>query len=162
MVLAETLPAWGLSPDSLGKLLEDLGAPAYRADQILRWVYHHRVVDPLEMVNLPLELRTQLAGRLSRTPVSVARRQDSTDGTRKLALAMGDAETIEAVLIPDARKRLTLCVSSQVGCAMGCTFCATARLKLRRQLSRAEIVAQIQLARGELATLEAGPEMLTN
>lgn len=161
-VVAETLPAWGLSPESLGQLLEELGAPAYRGDQILRWVYHRRVEDPLAMANLPQELRMQLAGRLRATPVSVSRRQDSHDGTRKLAVALGDAETIEAVLIPDAAKRLTLCVSSQVGCAMGCTFCATARLKLRRQLSRAEIVGQIQLARGELSTLQAGPEVLTN
>jgi 23S rRNA (adenine2503-C2)-methyltransferase len=162
MNVAQTLPPWGLSPESLGMLLEDLGAPGYRADQILRWVYSRRVVDPRAMTDLPEDLRVRLAERLGGAPLTVSRRLDSRDGTRKLALALGDAELVEAVLIPDASKRLTLCVSSQVGCAMGCTFCATARLKLRRQLRTAEIVGQIQLARGELDTLDAGPEMLTN
>ena len=158
----DRIPAYGLAPSSLAELLDELGAPGFRADQILRWVYERRVTDPAEMSNLPAELRQELAERLSGAEVEVDRRADSQDGTRKLAFRLGDAERIESVLIPDGDKRLTLCVSSQVGCAMGCTFCATARLKLRRQLSASEIVAQIQAARGELETLEHGPGVLTN
>lgn len=158
----DRIAAYGLSPESLAGLLSELGAPSFRADQILRWVYERRTPDPAAMSNLPVALREQLAAHLVGPEVAVDRRADSVDGTRKLALRLDDAERIESVLIPDGDKRLTLCVSSQVGCAMGCTFCATARMKLRRQLGTAEIVAQIQAARGELETLEHGPGVLTN
>ena len=152
---------YGLQPEQLVGLLAELGAPAYRSKQILQWVYRERCVDPQKMVNLPQDLRDQLAEVLGGQEVQGARRQDSTDGTRKLAIQLPDHALVESVLIP-GRERLTLCVSSQVGCAMGCTFCATARLKLKRQLTTAEIVGQIQAARGELETMSPVPEALTN
>ena len=153
--------AYGLNPERLVDLLAELGAPAYRSKQILQWVYRERCVDPQEMSNLPQGLRDQLSEVLVGEEVRVARRQDSSDGTRKLAVQLPDQALVESVLIPD-RDRLTLCVSSQVGCAMGCTFCATARLKLKRQLTTAEIIGQIQLARGELDSMSPSPEALTN
>lgn len=158
---SESEPVYGLNPERLVEMLQEWGAPAYRSQQILRWVYQERCVDPEEMNNLPPELRTKLQAALRRPEVTVARRLDSSDGTRKLAVQLPDHALVESVLIPD-RNRLTLCVSSQVGCAMGCTFCATARLKLKRQLTTAEIIGQVQLARGELATMSPSPEALTN
>jgi 23S rRNA (adenine2503-C2)-methyltransferase len=152
---------YGLNPSRLVGLLGELGAPDYRSKQILRWIYQERCVDPQKMTNLPPDLRDQLTEVLGGEEVAVARRQDSSDGTRKLAVELTDHALVESVLIPD-RNRLTLCVSSQVGCAMGCTFCATARLKLKRQLTTAEIVGQVQLARGELETMSPQPEALTN
>jgi 23S rRNA (adenine2503-C2)-methyltransferase len=152
---------YGLNPSRLVDLLRELGAPDYRSKQILRWVYQERCTDPQKMDNIPQALRDQLTQVLGGEEVRVARRQDSSDGTRKLAVELPDHALVESVLIPD-RARLTLCVSSQVGCAMGCTFCATARLKLKRQLTTAEIVGQVQVARGELETMSPSPEALTN
>jgi len=155
------LPVQSLTPETLGPLLAELGAPAYHAGQILAWVYRRGVSDPHEMTDLPAALRAELARVLAPPALQVALVSRATDGTRKLALRLGDDELIESVLIPD-RHRLTLCVSSQVGCAMGCSFCATARLGLRRQLRPAEIVGQVIHARMELAREPLGGGQLTN
>jgi 23S rRNA (adenine2503-C2)-methyltransferase len=154
-------PVLALTPESVKPLLERAGAPSYRGQQVLDWVYHRGVVEPERMTNLPRELRSRLAEDLDAPGLDVARVADAADGTRKLALRLGDGELIESVLIPD-RHRLTLCVSSQVGCAMGCAFCATARLGLSRHLRVDEIVAQVVLARAELAARPVGGGQLTN
>jgi 23S rRNA (adenine2503-C2)-methyltransferase len=154
-------PVHALSPGALAELLERAGAPAYRAGQVLDWVYRRGVADPAAMINLPRELREALASEILPPALEKALVARSADGTRKLALRCRDGELIESVLIPD-RHRLTLCVSSQVGCAMGCGFCATARLGLRRQLAVDEIVGQVALARVELAVDPVGVGQLTN
>ena len=154
-------PAHALDPARAEELVAELGAPRYRAEQLLKWVYRHGVTAPEEMTNLPAELREALGAVLGASAVTVEQVQASTDGTRKLALRLDDGERIESVLIPD-RERLTLCVSSQVGCAMGCTFCATARLGLRRQLRVEEIVGQIVLARRLAEEAYPGGRGLTN
>jgi 23S rRNA (adenine2503-C2)-methyltransferase len=146
------------------------GEVPYRARQVLAWVHRHGATRFEDMVNLPKLLRRRLAesfhlGRLEPTTVAEAR-----DGTRKLLfqLPAGDGSArqpaaIESVLIPQverpagARDRLTLCISSQAGCGMGCGFCATARMGLVRNLGPAEIVGQVRAGR-ELAA----PERLTN
>ena len=155
------LPAHSLTPETLAPLLAELAAPAYHARQILAWIYRRGVSDPHEMTDLPAALRAELARVLAAPALEVALVSRAADGTRKLALRLGDGELIESVLIPD-RHRLTLCVSSQVGCAMGCSFCATARLGLRRHLRPEEIVGQVIHARMELAREPLGGGQLTN
>jgi 23S rRNA (adenine2503-C2)-methyltransferase len=128
--------------------------PKYRAEQILTWIYHHRIEDVAAMSDLPRALRDAFvaAFELPRLdPVQVAR---SRDGTRKLLFGLGDGFAIESVLIPEP-PRLTLCISSQAGCGMGCVFCATARLGLQRNLTEDEIVGQVMAAERALAAGEA-------
>ncbi|MEW6271077.1 MAG: 23S rRNA (adenine(2503)-C(2))-methyltransferase RlmN [Thermodesulfobacteriota bacterium] len=149
------------TPATIGDTLAALGAPAYRGGQVLSWIYGRGVADPREMTNLPRELREALAPELAPPSLAVAHVARSHDGTRKMALRLADGELIESVLIPD-RHRLTLCVSSQVGCAMGCGFCATARLGLRRHLRVDEIVGQVMLARRHLVEEPLGVGHLTN
>ncbi len=154
-------PVHALDPASAESLVADLGLPRFRADQLLAWVYRRRVADPRDMTDLPAAARDGLGTRLGGSAVHPARLEQSSDGTRKLALRLGDGELIESVLIPD-RDRLTLCVSSQVGCAMGCTFCATARIGLKRHLRVEEIVGQVVLAQEAAARFEPEARALTN
>lgn len=155
------LPVHALDPSAAESLVADLGLPRYRADQLLGWVYRRGVSDPARMSDLPGDAREALKERLGAVAVASSRTEQSADGTRKLAVQLDDGELIESVLIPD-RERLTLCVSSQVGCAMGCTFCATARLGLKRHLKVEEIVGQILLARDEAGTMAPEGRPLTN
>lgn len=154
-------PVHALDPASAERLVGELGLPRYRADQLLGWVYRRGVSDPACMSDLPNGARDALAERLAAAAVETASVQESSDGTRKLALRLADGELIESVLIPDG-ERLTLCVSSQVGCAMGCTFCATARLGLKRHLRVEEIVGQILLAREAAGAMPPNGRSLTN
>lgn len=154
-------PVHALDPAAAQSLVAGLGLPRYRADQLLAWVYRRGVDDPERMSDLPAGVRTALRDELEGPAVAPARVQESSDGTRKLAIGLRDGELVESVLIPDG-DRLTLCVSSQVGCAMGCSFCATARLGLKRQLRVEEIVGQIVLAREQAAGFPPNGRPLTN
>jgi 23S rRNA (adenine2503-C2)-methyltransferase len=127
--------------------------PRYRAAQIAHWVFQRGVRDVLVMQNLPREMRAALAAEYRVGSLAVVHVSRAGDGTRKLLLRAHDNATIESVLIPDGA-RLTLCVSTQVGCAMDCGFCATATLGFHRHLRRGEIVEQFLLAR-ELIAAEA-------
>ncbi len=118
------------------------GVSAYRANQVLSWIYRHGVDDPAGMTNLPLELREWLRKSWQTRAVEVEEEQVSKDGTRKYALATGDGKLIEAVMIPEARRN-TLCISTQVGCPLACDFCATGRMGFTRNLTTAEIVDQV-------------------
>ncbi|MEB2283952.1 MAG: 23S rRNA (adenine(2503)-C(2))-methyltransferase [Polyangiaceae bacterium UTPRO1] len=122
------------------------GAPAYRAAQIARWLYRHGAGDFAAMRNLPADLRAALAAELYIGLPEVAAVVRSADGTCKLGLRLADGAAVESVLIPDDQ-RLTLCLSTQAGCAMGCAFCATATLGLSRHLRQSEIVGQFLVAR---------------
>jgi 23S rRNA (adenine2503-C2)-methyltransferase len=157
-------------PDILDLDLEALevwcerhGHPRFRAAQIATWLYRHGVDDFAAMRNLPAAVQAELASEFRVGAVEVVRVERSDDGTRKLLFRLGDAATVESVLIPDG-ERLTLCVSTQVGCGMGCTFCATATLGYRRHLTRGEIVAQLLRARATLAEDDgpAGHPRITN
>ncbi|TMA38767.1 MAG: 23S rRNA (adenine(2503)-C(2))-methyltransferase RlmN [Deltaproteobacteria bacterium] len=145
-----------------------VGEPPYRAAQILAWVHRKRAVTFEEMSNLSRALRARLAADFVLARLEPAFVADSADGTRKLLFHLPAergvrAAAIESVLIPqvdrpdDARDRLTLCISSQAGCGMGCRFCATARMGLVRNLRPAEIVGQV---RAGIAL--AAPTALTN
>ncbi len=125
------------------------GLPAYRADQVLEWIYQHGARDFDVMTNLPRSLRERLQAEFGLEALSVRQLQQSVDGTRKLALAARDGALIESVLIPEARRN-TLCVSTQVGCPLACSFCATGALGFTRNLGCAEIVDQVLHARAAM------------
>lgn len=116
--------------------------PAYRARQVWQWLYQKRAISFAEMTNVSGVFREQLAADFSISRLAVERRADSADGTVKFLFRLADDRSIESVLIPETN-RLTLCISTQVGCAFGCAFCATALLGLKRNLRAGEIIDQI-------------------
>ena len=134
------------SPAELESLAESLGAPRYRGRQLARWIFGRGTVDLEAMSDLPRELRTALAARARVELPEIERRTPSQDGSHKLVLRYGDGTRVQAVLMPDG-DRLTLCVSTQVGCGFGCAFCYTGTMGLERNLSAGEIVAQVMVAR---------------
>jgi 23S rRNA (adenine2503-C2)-methyltransferase len=141
--------------DLVGFVRDELGEAQYRADQIFQWVHARGATAFDDMTNLSKPLRARLAERASLGTLSVDRVQCSADGTRKLRLVTRDGEAIESVLIPDGDK-LTQCISSQVGCALDCKFCATATMGLHRNLDAGEIADQVYRARAVLAGEEPG------
>jgi 23S rRNA (adenine2503-C2)-methyltransferase len=153
----------GLEPDAAREQLVEhfasRGQPAYRAGQVLRWLHERIVFSFNEMTDLPLVEREALAEAFELTSLATEKLSRSTDGTAKHLWRLADGELIESVLIP-AAKRLTLCISSQAGCAMACTFCATGWMGYQRQLTTGEIVAQYRGARAWAA--EKGYGDITN
>ncbi len=137
-------------------LTAELGQPLYRAEQLFRWVHGHGVTSTDAMTNLPAAFRARIrVGTLELDQV-----QTSRDGTRKIRLLTRDSRAIETVLIPDGDK-LTQCISSQVGCAFDCQFCATAKLGLMRNLDAGEIVDQVYRAKA-LVARDAPGQRITN
>lgn len=136
-----------MTPDTLRELFASWKEPGYRADQILEGGYERGAPSYEEMTNLPKALRTRLAQELPLYESTIALRQESTDGTIKLLLRWADATTSECVLIPDGERR-TACLSTQVGCPVGCVFCASGLGGLQRQLSAGQIVEQAMRVRG--------------
>jgi 23S rRNA (adenine2503-C2)-methyltransferase len=131
----------GEFPAILGPHLEEAGEPAYRARQVASWLYDRFADSFAEMTDLPVALRGRLEAGYSISPLEPAFEARSADGTVKHLWLLRDGEQVESVLIP-AADRVTLCLSSQAGCALGCTFCATGDFGFRRQLTTAEITAQ--------------------
>jgi 23S rRNA (adenine2503-C2)-methyltransferase len=152
------------------------GAPRYRAKQLFQWMHQKGELDPERMTNLDKGTRARLLEAGMGWPVTVDEVRQSADGTRKLLLKLRDDRLIECVLIPmtqsddadaaaaaeddeedaapEPKQRVTLCISTQVGCAMGCTFCASGRAGLQRGLVAAEIVAQVLISRRYLGENE--------
>ena len=120
------------------------GLPRYRATQIFRWVWQRGATTFDEMSDLPRELRVRLTAELRFTTPTVVRDELSVDGTRKLVLRLADRREIECVYIPDTPSQ-TFCVSTQVGCAMGCAFCLTGKMGLVRHLTAGEIAGQVRV-----------------
>ena len=127
-----------LTSDELALAVKKAGQPAYRAGQLADWVYRKGVTDPVAMTNLP----NDLANRFTILTSCAVARADSQDGTIKLVLGLLDGEQVECVLIPSA-KRATACLSTQVGCAMGCAFCASGMSGFRRNLTTTEMLEQV-------------------
>ncbi len=151
----------GMPREQMGRFFEQLGEKPFRARQVMKWLHGHGVCDFEAMTDLGKTLRGRLADQVVMAVPEVLSEQRSTDGTRKWALRLDDQNAIETVYIPDPG-RGTLCVSSQVGCALDCTFCATARQGFNRNLSAAEIVAQLWFARHALAAEPEGGAQITN
>lgn len=123
-------------------LAAELGASRYRGRQLATWIYRKGVVDLEAMTDLPKEFRATLAARVvSRLP-DVERETPSQDGSRKLVFRLGDGARVSSVLMPDDG-RVTLCLSTQVGCGYACAFCLTGTMGLTRNLSAAEMVGQV-------------------
>jgi len=131
-----------LSREELESWLVARGESRYRVDQIRRWLFQKSPVSFGEMTNLSAKLRRELEDAFAISRLRVARSDRSADGTVKFLFSLDDGYEIESVLIPEP-KRLTLCISTQAGCGLGCAFCATALLGLKRNLTAAEIVDQI-------------------
>lgn len=165
-VLASTISAaqalrrphlWAQRKSDLETALQDLGVDEkkarYHTKQILKWIYERKVRSIDEMTDLSKQVRAALKEKFEiNAPLVEATRQVSTDGTKKVLFKLFDGHTIESVLIPAANQdngndedneRLTICISSQVGCAMGCKFCLTASMGLIRNLTTEEIVGQV-------------------
>jgi 23S rRNA (adenine2503-C2)-methyltransferase len=132
-----------LTLDELTELLKGMGKERFRARQVMQWVYRHGVTAFEEMTSLSKEFRRELAGIAHISVFKPEVVEESHDGTRKYLFRLADGESVEAVRIPMDRERATLCVSTQAGCAMGCAFCLTGTLGLRRNLTAAEIVNQV-------------------
>ena len=138
--------------------LVERGDPPFRAKQLYSWLYRHLVTDFSAMTNLPQALRDRLAQEASIGPMVVRSELHSKDDrTRKILLELSDGKLIESVLmlyppIGESSARATVCVSSQAGCAFGCTFCATGQMGFDRHLSAGEIVAQVLFFARELRT----------
>lgn len=155
---AETrVPLLDMGLDELTQFIKELGEPAYRARQVWEWIYQRYAGDFEQMSNLPQALRAQLAQRATLRVLTPVVEQISLAGdTLKILFQLHDGQTIEAVLMLYDKRR-TLCISSQAGCAMGCTFCATAQGGLARNLTAGEIVAQVLYFARYLATPGALP-----
>ena len=135
----------GLDRAGLEAFFESIGEKKFRATQVMKWIHQLGVTDFQEMNNLSKDLRNQLAETSRIQNLHVAKDQISKDGTRKWLLQLPDGNHIEAVFIPED-DRGTLCVSSQVGCALDCSFCSTGRQGFNRNLTTAEIISQVWLA----------------
>ena len=145
------------SLESLRARFAEQGLPSYRADQVAGWLYGRGVEDPGAMTDLSLELREQLAADWDARALEIETVQRSIDGTVKALLRTRDGARIETVMIPEA-ERSTLCVSSQVGCALACSFCATGALGFTRNLTPGEIVDQLC----RMNEILAGERRITN
>ncbi|POP51796.1 23S rRNA (adenine(2503)-C(2))-methyltransferase RlmN [Zhongshania marina] len=135
----------GMSRKKMEEYLTSIGEKPFRAQQILKWIHHSGVDNFDEMTNLGKPLRAKLQELAEIRPPTVVKQLDSIDGTRKWAVEVGGNNLVETVLIPDGQ-RGTLCVSSQVGCSLDCSFCATGKQGFMRDLTASEIIGQVWLA----------------
>ncbi|MCP3907300.1 MAG: 23S rRNA (adenine(2503)-C(2))-methyltransferase RlmN [Oceanicoccus sp.] len=135
----------GLSREKMEAFFVSIGEKPFRAQQLLKWIHHHGVDDFDEMTNVSKALRERLKAIAEIRPPEVVTEKTSKDGTRKWAMRITGGSLVETVLIPDG-DRGTLCVSSQVGCSLDCSFCSTGKQGFQRDLTAAEIVGQIWLA----------------
>ena len=151
MTLAEKQPRkkktnlLGLSTSRLGDFFESLGEKRFRATQVLKWIHQSGVDDFEQMSNISKELRGRLQEVAEIRPPEVVSCHDSADGTRKWLIRVEGGSCVEAVYIPE-KDRGTLCVSSQVGCSLDCSFCSTGKQGFNRDLTAAEIIGQLWIA----------------
>ncbi len=131
-----------LNKDAMKEFVKAQGLPAYRAKQVLHWIYEKKAESIEDITELSKDLRKKLSDAAYISNLKLLNRQASNDGTERFLFGLEDGESIESVLIPN-EERLTLCISSQVGCAMGCGFCLTGKIGFKRNLKAHEIIDQI-------------------
>jgi len=141
---------FGLERERLAAVLAEHGAPRFRADQARRWMYARGILDPRAWSDFPRALRERLAAEARVDAGRIAERTEAADGTVKYRIELPGGGAVETVYMVQ-RDRITLCVSSQVGCALGCSFCLTAKMGLVRQLTPGEIAGQVALVRDDRA-----------
>lgn len=152
----------GLTQPKLEAFFESLGEKRFRATQLLKWVHQLGVLDFHAMTNMSKLLREKLSQVAELRLPEVVQQLDSTDGTRKFLIRVDGGSAIETVFIPEG-ERGTLCVSSQIGCSLDCSFCATGKQGFNRDLTAAEIIGQVWLAAQSFGQLrENGPRRITN
>lgn len=147
----EKIDLKNLSLTELEGLITSFGKERYRTFQILGWLYKRGVSSIDDMTNLSKVFRQELNQKAFLSHLQLLQKEESKDGTKKFLFQLQDGERIESVLIPDT-KRLTLCLSTQVGCAMGCRFCLTGRIGFKRHLTLSEILNQILAIRETLSS----------
>jgi 23S rRNA (adenine2503-C2)-methyltransferase len=145
----------GLSLRQMEQFFLDMGEKKFRAQQVLKWIHHAGVTDIGEMTNLGKALREKLLAVAEVRPPEIVSQHDSSDGTRKWVIRVDGGGLVESVLIPEAG-RATLCVSSQVGCSLDCSFCSTGKQGFQRDLTAAEIIGQVWLAIKSYDAFQAG------
>ncbi|HAN27759.1 MAG TPA: 23S rRNA (adenine(2503)-C(2))-methyltransferase RlmN [Haliea salexigens] len=145
----------GMTQLQLEQFFLDLGEKKFRAQQVMKWIHHAGVIDIEAMSNLGKALREKLQRVAEVRPPEIVSQLDSADGTRKWAIRVGGGGLVEAVLIPEGG-RATLCVSSQVGCSLDCSFCSTGKQGFERDLTAAEIIGQVWLAIKSYDAFQAG------
>ena len=131
-----------LNRAGLRAFFSDIGEKPFRADQVMKWIYQRGVSDFSQMTDLNKGLREKLGKQCEIVAPEIAYHQQATDGTIKFALKLDGGQEVETVWIPET-DRATLCVSSQVGCALECTFCSTAQQGFNRNLTVSEIIGQV-------------------
>ncbi len=151
----------GMSRHALEDFFVELGEKPFRAAQLLKWIHHFGITDFAAMTNISKALRGRLQELAEIQGPEIVMRQHSRDGTRKWLLRVDGDNSVEMVFIPE-KGRGTLCVSSQVGCALDCSFCSTARQGFNRNLSAAEIIGQLWLANRELGRDPRGERIISN
>jgi 23S rRNA (adenine2503-C2)-methyltransferase len=151
----------GLTRPELEAFVVDMGEKPFRARQLMNWIYRRGAGEVDAMTDLGKDFRHRLAERTEIRVPDVLHGQTSVDGTRKWLLRFEGGQAIEMVFIPEPG-RGTLCISSQVGCAMDCTFCSTGQQGFNRNLTTAEINGQVWLANRELGALPGGERLITN
>ena len=146
--------AWSILPDEWKPILKERGMRAFRADQILQALYRDYITDWDQATTLPKDFREQLKTEFPITKTKTLEVSKSSDGTQKLLIGLEDGESVETVLIP-ATGRFTQCISTQVGCGMGCAFCASGARGVVRSLAADEIVAEYMAGRalGEITNI---------
>lgn len=142
---AEKINLLGLSPDKVEAFFASLGEKPFRARQLLKWIHHRGIDDFEQMTDMSKALRLRLSDIAEVRPPEVVSQEDSSDGTRKWAIRIDGGGLVETVYIPEG-DRGTLCVSSQVGCSLDCSFCSTGKQGFQRDLTAAEIIGQLWLA----------------
>lgn len=145
----------GLSLRQMEQFFLDIGEKKFRAQQVLKWIHHAGVLDIAQMSNLGKALREKLLEIAEVRPPEIVSQSDSVDGTRKWAIRVEGGGLVETVLIPEGA-RGTLCVSSQVGCSLDCSFCSTGKQGFQRDLSAAEIIGQVWLAINSYDAFQSG------
>jgi len=138
-----------------------IGEKPFRASQVMKWIHQHRVTDIAEMTNLSKSLRDNLQTMAEIRLPELVVDQKSEDGTRKWLLQLDSGNSIETVFIPES-SRGTLCVSSQIGCALECSFCATGKQGFNRNLTAGEIISQVLVANHALGFDKDGERIITN
>jgi 23S rRNA (adenine2503-C2)-methyltransferase len=156
-----TRSLYDLDAGQLEALVAEAGEPPYRARQLAHWLDDRRQPDPRRMSDLPGSLRARLADRFAGAGLTLELHQAGDDGwTHKLLFRLPGGDAVETVLMlyPTGRARATVCISTQAGCAMGCTFCATGQFGFTRQLSAGEVVEQVARVSRLLPELRPGPD----
>lgn len=156
----------GMDIKALEEYLKSLGEPRFRASQIHTWIYRKAVSSFYDMSDIPRELRIKLDNVASVSIPRVLKQRVASDGTRKFLFEMNDKKRIETVVIPQSMEkdsRYTLCISTQVGCPIGCLFCATGQSGYQRNLKAYEMVGQVLGSKREMARkLKNDGELITN